>query len=361
MSRRLRVVTVVGARPQFVKAAALSPYFTDTRHCEELLVHTGQHFDANMSEVFFRELKIPEPRYHLGIGGGTHGQNTGRMVEAIESVLLAERPDAVLVYGDTDSTLAAAVATCKLSIPLAHVEAGLRSFRRSMPEERNRIVADHLADILYAPTAVAVANLHREGISPTAIALVGDVMFDIVRKFTTLADASSTIMRDMTLVPRDFALMTVHRQENADDPAALVAILDGIADAPFPIVFPVHPRTRARLDALGLAIPQIVRVIEPLGYLDTLALERHARLILTDSGGMQKEAYFHGVPCLTLRDETEWTELVDSGANVLVGANADRIRRALGTSRTFSAPDGLYGDGFAARKIVEDLLSRIDR
>jgi UDP-GlcNAc3NAcA epimerase len=323
------------------------------------LVHTGQHFDANMSEVFFRELKIPEPRYHLGIGGGTHGQNTGRMVEAIESVLLTERPDAVLVYGDTDSTLAAAIATCKLSMPLAHVEAGLRSFRRSMPEERNRVVADHLADILYAPTAVAVANLHREGVSHAAIAQVGDVMFDIVRNFTSIAETTSTIMREMALEPREFALMTVHRQVNADDRGALAAILDGIADAPFPIVFPVHPRTRARLATLGVAVPPIVRVIDPLGYYDTLALERNARLILTDSGGMQKEAYFHGVPCLTLRDETEWTELVDSGANVLVGANADRIRDALSASRTFTAPDGLYGDGFAARKIVLDLLARI--
>jgi len=357
--RSLKILTVVGARPQFVKAAALSPVLARQDGVAEVIVHTGQHFDANMSDIFFSEMAIPEPRHNLGIGGGTHGQNTGRMIEALEAVLLAEVPDAVVVYGDTDSTLAAAVATSKLAVPLAHIEAGLRSFRRTMPEEINRVVTDHLADVLYAPSVSAVANLKREGIPQDRIVNCGDVMHDVVRLFTTIAMQRSAALDRLGLLPGEYSLMTLHRKENTDDRARLESILDGIAASPRPIVFPVHPRTTKRLAEFGLKLPRIVRTIEPQGYLDTLRLEASAHQILTDSGGVQKEAYFHGVPCVTLRDETEWVELVESGANMVVGADSARIAACLTGSALMNAKPNIYGDGRAAERIVDDLLKRL--
>ena len=355
----LKLLTVVGARPQFVKAAALSPPLGRQMGVSEMIVHTGQHFDANMSDVFFTEMSIPEPRANLGIGGGTHGQNTGRMIEAIEAILLAEKPDAVIVFGDTDSTLAAAVATSKLAIPLAHIEAGLRSYRRTMPEEINRVVTDHLANYLYAPSAASADNLRREGIPGDRVVNSGDVMFDVVKLFTPIAKARSNVLDRLKLGTGSYNFMTLHRKENTDDRQTLRRILAGIAQSPVPVVFPIHPRTAKRMTEFGLAMPPVVVSIEPQGYLDTLCLEAGSRLIMTDSGGVQKEAYFHGVPCITLRDETEWTELVDCGANHLAGSDTDLIVSLLDRNDRIAVDPTIYGDGHAAERIVADLLVRL--
>lgn len=355
----VKILTVVGARPQFVKAAALSPSLRAQAGVSEIIIHTGQHFDTNMSDVFFNEMSIPQPQINLGIGGGTHGQNTGRMIEALEAVLFSERPDVVVVFGDTDSTLAAAVATSKLGIPLAHIEAGLRSFRRAMPEEINRVVTDHLADFLYAPSAMSAINLRREGISQERILNSGDVMYDVVKFFTPMAMAQSHVLNRLQLKAGSYNLMTLHRKENTDDRMTLQRILDGVAQSPIPIIFPVHPRTTKRMVEFGLKLPSSVIPIEPLGYLDTLRLETSSRLILTDSGGVQKEAYFHGVPCVTLRDETEWTELVDCGANCLAGSDTDKISKLLNQCNPVEFRPNIYGDGYAAERIVSDLLVRL--
>jgi UDP-GlcNAc3NAcA epimerase len=358
----IQIVTVVGARPQFVKAAvvsrAVAARATDGL-MNEKIVHTGQHFDPSMSDIFFEELGIPSPSHHLGIGGGTHGQNTGRMIEAIERVLLAERPDWVLVYGDTDSTVAAALAAVKLHIPVAHVEAGLRSRNRRMPEEINRILTDHASDLLLTPTVAAMANLAREGIEGPGVVRVGDVMFDATVQFAERAERQSSILERLGCESGAYTLATVHRQENTDSRELLAAIVDAFAGSSRPIVWPVHPRTRRRLDEFGIAIPEIVIATKPLGYLDMLKLARHARLIATDSGGLQKEAYFHGVPCVTFREETEWVELVDSGWNVVMPPRSGRLAEAL---ETFSAPPhrdrNIYGDGRAAERIIASLLDR---
>lgn len=358
----LRLVTVVGARPQFIKAAVVSRAIASPSTggaIAERIIHTGQHFDARMSDVFFEELGIPAPSHHLGIGGGTHGQNTGRMIEAIERVLLEERPDWVLVYGDTDSTVAAALAASKLHLPIAHVEAGLRSRNRRMPEEINRILTDHASDLLLTPTADATANLAREGIEGPAVVMVGDVMFDAAIQFAEQAERHSSILERLGCASGSYTLATVHRQENTDSRELLAAIVDAFAASSRPIVWPVHPRARRRLDEFGIALPETVIATDPLGYLDMVKLEKHARLIATDSGGVQKEAYFHGVPCVTMRDETEWVELVEAGWNVVVSPRSGQLAETL---KTFSAPshrdDGIYGDGRAAERIIETLCER---
>lgn len=356
---KIKLITVVGARPQFVKAAALSPSLARIPDIEEVLVHTGQHFDADMSDIFFEEMSLPAPRFNLGIGGGTHGQNTGRMIEAIESVLLTERPHAVIVYGDTDSTLAAALATTKLGIKLAHVEAGLRSFRREMPEEINRVLTDHVSDILYTPSASAISNLIREGIERQKIVASGDVMFDVVKRFEVISRTRSVVLRRLELEPRGYHVMTLHRKENTDDAGALRRILDGLRNSQLPIIFPMHPRTAKRLAEFDIKLPSCIRPIEPLGYLDTLQMLSNSQLVLTDSGGVQKEAYFVGRPCITLRDETEWVELVEAGANVLAGSDAERIERLLRRTAWDLPVAGLYGEGRAADIIADDLFMRI--
>jgi len=300
-----------------------------------------------MSTLFFEELDIPEPDYHLGVGSGPHGQQTGRMLEAIERVLLDEQPDWVLVYGDTNSTLAGALASVKLHIPVAHVEAGLRSFNRRMAEEHNRVLTDHAADLLLCPTQTAVENLAREGITQ-GVHNVGDVMYDAVLFNIGIAEKRSTVLDRLALRSGSYLLATVHRAENTDDPVRLMAILEAFGAIQESIVFPAHPRTRSALDAFDLSVPANVRLVEPVGYLDMLLLEKHARLILTDSGGVQKEAYFFGVPCVTLRDETEWVETVESGWNVVGGTDPNRIRQAV---RSFNPPPNrpaLYGDGRTA-------------
>lgn len=351
----MKVLSVVGARPQFVKAAPVSAALR-ARHLE-LLVHTGQHYDDAMSDAFFRELLIPEPEFNLEVGSSSHATQTGEIMRRLEPVVLAHEPDGVLLYGDTNSTLAGAVVAAKLQYPdgrrpwLAHVEAGLRSFNRAMPEERNRIVADHLADLLLAPTPAAMQHLEHEGLGDRA-QLVGDVMVDSHR----LASQRTDIPAEAREMP-GYLLLTLHRAENVDDPARLRAWMMAL-DLPQPIVFPVHPRTMAALARAGVRPPNNVRVLEPVGYLQMAALEAHARAILTDSGGVQKEAYLSGVPCITLRTETEWVETVDAGWNCLVGPSADAIRTALEDdafmSRERPRPQ-LYGDGHAADRIVAAL------
>jgi UDP-GlcNAc3NAcA epimerase len=361
----VKILSVVGTRPQFIKAAAVSRVLRARRGVTETLVHTGQHYDNNMSAVFFGQLEIPRPDRNLGIGSGTHGAQTARMLAALDRTLSVEKPDWVLVYGDTNSTLAGALSAAKLGTPLAHVEAGLRSFNRAMPEEINRVVVDHTADLLFAPTRAAVANLRTEGISPRRIVHVGDVMFDAALYYGKKAERASRVLAELGLTGRDFVLGTVHRAENTDDPRRLLAIFGALRHLSrrIAVVVPVHPRTRAALARLRWRAGGSIRLIEPVGYLDMIMLEKHARLIATDSGGVQKEAYFHRVPCATLRTETEWVELVEAGWNRLVApfAAADIYRRLLRMLTSFRrprAPAGLYGAGDAARRIAQALWSR---
>ncbi len=353
----MNVLTVVGARPQFIKAAPVSQALR-ARH-REVLVHTGQHYDARMSDIFFAELGIPQPDINLGIGSGSHGQQTGRMVMAIEEVLLAERPDWLLVYGDTNSTLAGALAAVKLGVPVAHVEAGLRSFNRAMPEEHNRVLTDHCADLLFCPTATAVELLAAEGLR-AGVHLVGDVMVDALRQHADLARQRSDALARLGLRPQGYFLATVHRPYNTDAPETLRSILAAFGDihrqSGRPVVLPLHPRTRGRLAELALAPPAGVALIDPVGYLDMLALEQGAALILTDSGGIQKEAYTFAVPCITLRPETEWVETVQAGWNVVVGADRAAIVQAATQQRwPEGPPPPLFGDGHAAGRIVAAL------
>jgi UDP-GlcNAc3NAcA epimerase len=345
---RARLLTVVGARPQFIKAAMLSRALAARRGVEETLVHTGQHFDDEMSRVFFDELRIPAPARHLGIHGGGHGAMTGRMLAALEEVIREARPEAVVVYGDTNSTLAGALAAAKLGVPVAHVEAGLRSFNRRMPEEINRVLADHVSDLLFCPTRAAVANLEREGITAGVHAL-GDVMYDASLFAAAAARARSTILARLDLTPRRYAVATLHRQENTDDPKALAAALDYIAAeaARQPVMLPLHPRAKAAIAAAGVATGAI-RLGPPLGYLDMHRLLAEAALVLTDSGGVQKEAYFHRVPCVTLRDETEWVETVACGWNRLWRSDAWLPRRDIDD----------YGEGHAADGIAARIVER---
>jgi UDP-N-acetylglucosamine 2-epimerase len=331
----MKIVTIVGARPQFIKAAPVSKAIQDHNEkgegprITEVLVHTGQHYDHGMSQIFFDELDISEPDLNLGVGSGNHGWQTGQMLVRIEEVLLAEKPDFVVVYGDTNSTLAGALAAVKLHIPVAHVEAGLRSFNREMPEEHNRVVADHCSDLLFCPTQRAVDNLAREGVT-NGVHLVGDTMYDAVLQFSSIAREHSTILEDLDLEPKTYLLTTIHRPYNTDLPDNLRNILAAFAEIGEVIVFPAHPRTTKKIDALESAfakevVPGNTKMIAPVGYLDMLVLEENARLMLTDSGGMQKEAYFFGVPCITLRPETEWVETVETGWNVVAGADTSAI------------------------------------
>jgi UDP-GlcNAc3NAcA epimerase len=360
----LKIVTVIGARPQFIKAAAVSRVIS-TKYAgvvEEVLVHTGQHYDDNMSKVFFDELDIPHPKYNLAISGGQHGAMTGRMLEAIENVLLQEKPDWLLIYGDTNSTLAGALAAAKLHIPVAHVEAGLRSFNMRMPEEFNRILSDRVSSLLFCPTDRAVANLKVEGLT-NGVHNVGDVMYDVALFFQERAKHQSTILNTLQVSAGEFVLATCHRAENTDDPKRLNEIVLALAAVAkmLRVILPLHPRTKKLIDDYGLREHLAeVTVVEPLSFLDMVALEQSAKLILTDSGGVQKEAFFYGVPCLTMRDETEWTETTASGANVLVGANRGAIiegfERLQSSQWACTGKSQPYGNGDASGKILEALL-----
>jgi len=350
---------VIGARPQFIKAAPVCRALRAAGHAE-YLVHTGQHYDYEMSQVFFDELGIPQPDVNLEVGSGPHGWQTGQMLIRLEEVLLAQRPDRVLVYGDTNSTLAGALAAVKLRVPVAHVEAGLRSFNRAMPEEHNRVLTDHIADLLFCPTPTAVDNLRNEGIT-RGVHLVGDTMYDAVLQFAGVARQRSTILARLGLRPRGYLLATVHRPANTDEPTNLRNILAAFAALAEPVIFPVHPRTRKKIEELGLGAGGEAgtnpRLIEPVGYLDMLMLEQNARLILTDSGGIQKEAYWLGVPCVTLRTETEWVETVAAGWNVVVGADRARIVEAANRSTWPKKQSLIFGNGDAALTIVRLLSS----
>lgn len=349
----MKVVSVVGARPQFIKAAAVSRLLRQN-HCE-VLVHTGQHYDDTMSAVFFDELQIPKPNVNLGVGSGTHGAQTASMLVGLEAVLVAERPEWVLVYGDTNSTLAGALAAAKLGIKVAHVEAGLRSFNRVMPEEINRVVTDHLSTLLLCPSQTAVENLAVEGIRH-GVSLVGDVMADALAfAVEATRDRAAQALARLEVSERGYLLVTVHRAENTDDPNRLGAILAALGALDEAVIFPVHPRTRQAIEALGYAPPPHVRLIEPVGYLDMVVLEQAARLILTDSGGIQKEAYWLGVPCITLRDETEWVETVQAGWNLLAGADTVRIVEAVRSFVPHTRRHDLYGGGHAVECCVAAL------
>lgn len=360
----MRILTVIGARPQFVKAAVLSRYIQDNPSLgmEEILVHTGQHYDANMSDVFFEEMKIPRPRHNLHLGSGGHGKMTGAMLGGIEELLLEHKPDALLVYGDTNSTLAGALAASKLHVPVIHVEAGLRSYMMAMPEEQNRRLTDHLSTWLMCPTQTAIDNLRKEGIAgnegkPSAdrkcVCLTGDIMHEASLFYRKNNKARITA----ELEDKAFVLMTIHRAENTDNPGRLASIVEAVnecADKSF--VFPVHPRTRNVLRNLGLSFGPHVKLIGPAGYFEMIAYEEKCECVLTDSGGVQKEAFFFGKPCVTMRDSTEWVELVDSGWNILVGADTEKIAEAVRNAKCPSEKPLLYGDGHCAEKICRQLL-----
>jgi UDP-GlcNAc3NAcA epimerase len=345
----MRVLTVVGARPQFVKAAAVSSVLR--REHQEFLLHTGQHYDSEMSDLFFRQLEIPAPDRNLEVGSGSHAVQTAAMLPGIEAAAMEFRPDWLLVYGDTNSTLAGALVGAKLHVPVAHVEAGLRSFDRRMPEEVNRVVADHVSTLLMCPTGTAVDNLAREGLVE-GVALTGDVMLDAFRRHLDVARRTCTVLADLGLEKGGYHLMTAHRAENVDDRARLAAIVRGVSESGLRVLFPVHPRTRAALSAAGIEPGPGVRTIDAVGYLEMLVLEENAQAIVTDSGGVQKEAYFAGVPCITLRDATEWPETVDAGWNTLVGADPGRIADAMQRFRPRGERPEVFGDGRAGEKVA---------
>jgi len=380
----MKIVTVVGARPQFIKAAAVSRAIQafnrssvplgSKKRIREILVHTGQHYDYLMDRVFFEELRLPKPDYHLGAGSGSHAVQTGRMLEGVERVLEKEKPEITIVYGDTNSTLAGALAAAKLNIPVGHVEAGLRSYRRSMPEETNRLLTDHLSTLLFCPTAQAVRNLSKEGIrngDKAVVNNVGDVMYDSILYYSQLAEKKSTILEDLNLLPHTphsalrtphYYLVTLHRAENTDDPKRLKSIFTALREIgkEIPVVLPLHPRTKKMMRVQRLIKEaKGIQLIDPVSYLDMLKLEKHAKVILTDSGGVQKEAYWFRVPCITLRDETEWMETIRSGWNVLVGTESDSIvketKRQKGR-RSPASKTGIFGDGKASEKIIQVLF-----
>ena len=351
-----KILTVVGARPQFIKASALSRIVSESNDFKEVIVHTGQHFDQNMSEIFFEELNISKPDYNLGIGGSSHGEMTGRQLEALENVMVDEQPDCVIVYGDTNSTLAGAIAAAKLNITLVHIEAGLRSHNRKMPEEINRILTDHASDILFTPTDLGAENLINEGITNDKIFNVGDVMYDASIFFSKKA-VKSKIIDDLNI--DHFVLATIHRAENTDNPERLEKIFKGLSKSTIPVILPLHPRTKSCLEEFNIKLGENINLIEPVGYLEMIWLESNCQIICTDSGGVQKEAYFFKKPCITMRDETEWIELVDSGWNTLVGASEQKISSKVNNFDVPKEYRALYGEGNAANMIIDILKKNV--
>lgn len=346
----MKIASIVGARPNFIKLAPVSREIR--KNFEELIIHTGQHYDYEMDRIFFQELGMPEPDYNLGIGSASHGHQTGKMLEGIEGVLLKEKPDVAVVFGDTNTTLAGALAASKLHIPVAHVEAGLRSFDKMMPEEINRVLADHCSDLLFCPTKTALDNLRNEGLEE-GVHLTGDVMADILMDCLEIAENSSNILEDLALVPGEYYLATVHRAENTDNPQKLRSIVEALIDIGN-VLFPCHPRTEKCLKDNGLWIRanKCLRVVKPVGYMDMLLLEKNAQKILTDSGGIQKEAYMLKVPCITMRNETEWIETIKDGWNVLAGGDRETIVKMALEFKPTSGHGEMFGRGDASKEIV---------
>ncbi|WP_294169467.1 non-hydrolyzing UDP-N-acetylglucosamine 2-epimerase [uncultured Clostridium sp.] len=348
----MKILTVIGARPQFIKAAAVSNKLR--KNHEEVLVHTGQHYDNNMSDIFFDELGIPKPNYNLNIGSGNHGYQTGKMLMELESLYLKEKPDLVLVYGDTNSTLAGALAASKLLIPIAHIEAGLRSFNMKMPEEQNRVLTDHISKYLFAPTDTAIKNLKNENITENVFN-TGDVMFDAIKLFKEKALETSTVLIDNNISPNEYILSTIHRAENTNDINRLKNIINALNECEKNIVLPLHPRTHKFIKDYGLTINNNIKIIAPVGYLDMINLENNSQKIVTDSGGVQKEAYFLQKPCITMRDETEWIETVENGWNTIVGSNKEKILDAIINFNPKGEQKMVFGHGNAADIISEKL------
>ncbi|WML46109.1 non-hydrolyzing UDP-N-acetylglucosamine 2-epimerase [Neobacillus sp. PS3-40] len=352
----MKIITVLGARPQFIKAAPVSRVLRE-KHTE-LIVHTGQHYDSNMSEIFFEELHIPKPDYNLAVGSGNHGKQTGEMLQKIEEIVLKEEPDFLLVYGDTNSTLAGALVAAKLHIPVIHIEAGLRSFNKKMPEEINRIMTDHVSEYLFCPTDTAVKNLTDENITHNVLN-IGDVMYDAVLYNRELAQEKSAVLSTNDLEKKGYHLITIHRAENTDDLQNIKNILEAFSKIETVKVWPMHPRTKHKLASYGLDLNEIpnLKVIEPVGYLDMLTLEANAQKIITDSGGVQKEAYFMKVPCITVREQTEWVETLEEDANILAGTSVEKILEGIKKEVSPSYKD-VFGDGKASQRIVEILENR---
>ena len=348
----MKILTVIGARPQFIKAAAVSNKLR--KNHEEVLVHTGQHYDNNMSDIFFDELGIPKPNYNLNIGSGNHGYQTGKMLMELESLYLNEKPDLVLAYGDTNSTLAGALAASKLLIPVAHIEAGLRSFNMKMPEEQNRVLTDHISKYLFAPTDTAIKNLKNENITENVFN-TGDVMFDAIKLFKEKALETSTVLIDNNISPNEYILSTIHRAENTNDINRLKNIINALNECEKNIVLPLHPRTHKFIKDYGLTINDNIKIIAPVGYLDMINLENNSQKIVTDSGGVQKEAYFLQKPCITMRDETEWIETVENGWNTIVGSNKEKILDAIINFNPKGEQKMVFGHGNAADIISEKL------
>jgi UDP-GlcNAc3NAcA epimerase len=361
-----KILSVVGARPQFIKAATVSRAIRKAGDMVEIMAHTGQHYDSNMSDIFFNELGIPAPKYHLGVGSGGHGEQTGKMLDGIEKVLLDEKPDCVLVYGDTNSTLAGALAAAKLHIPVAHVEAGLRSFNKKMPEEINRIVADHCSAMLFATTDTAVHNLRTEGFPESVIFQVGDPMYDAALYYAEQADKTTDILARLSLDKRGYVLSTVHRPENTDDPTRIRSVFNGLAEIAkeLPVILPLHPRTRHALEREGLMakVESELTILPPIGYVEMVALEKNAKLIATDSGGVQKEAFFYQTPSIILRDQTEWVELLALGWSLLITPTSQErvvegVRLGFQLAGETAQP---YGDGAASDHIVSIMRSHFE-
>ncbi len=358
----MKIATIIGARPQFIKAATISHLLQNDDEIEETIIHTGQHFDDAMSKVFFSELGIKKPQYNLGIKGKSHGQMTGLQLYEIEKILLDKTPNWVLVYGDTNSTVSGALAAAKLNIPVIHIESGLRSFNRNMPEEINRIITDHISKLLFSPTEVALKNLISEGLcSSTGYSkcyMVGDVMYDAAKIFGKKADATSNIIKRINITPNNYILATIHRAENTDQTDRLINIFNAFEKISneIPVIWPIHPRTRNKLKEKNL-IPKKTNIIEPVGYLDMMMLEKNSSVIATDSGGIQKEAYFHSIPCVTIRKETEWVELVDSNWNILADPNSsdDLVKKILSRVNKKGKKINIFGDGNSAKKIIHTI------
>lgn len=354
----MKVLTVIGARPQFIKAATVSNKIRLNGNTE-ILVHTGQHYDNNMSDIFFEELGIPKPDYNLNIGSSNHGHQTGNMLIALEDIYLKEKPDIVLVYGDTNSTLAGSLCASKLLIPVAHVEAGLRSFNKAMPEEQNRILTDHISDLLFTPTLTAVNNLKNENVIK-GVHNVGDVMYDAINLFKEKAKEASTIIEKFDLAPNSYILSTIHRAENTNSVERLTSILSALSSCGKKIVLPLHPRTKRFIEEYNLHIGDNIKIIDPVGYLDMISLQENSQKIVTDSGGVQKEAYFLKKPCITMRDETEWVETVENGWNVIVGSDSNKIMNALENFNPTGTPASAFGNGDSSSiitQIIKDYLA----